>query len=74
MFMPQFIASGALAVLAGCASAADTAQASAGQRGINAFGLELHRQLAKEGGNQFHSPYSISSALAMAWGGARGNT
>lgn len=39
-----------------------------------AFGLDLHRLLAAEGGNVFFSPYSISAALSMAREGARGET
>lgn len=40
----------------------------------NAFAIELYEQLAKEDGNIFLSPYSISTALAMTYAGARGNT
>lgn len=40
----------------------------------NAFAIELYEQLAKEDGNIFFSPYSISTALAMTYAGARGNT
>jgi serpin B len=42
--------------------------------GNNAFGWDLYRQLQGEAGNLFYSPYSISSALAMTWAGARGDT
>ena len=42
--------------------------------GINSFGLDLHRRLAAEGGNVVTSPWSISSALAMTYGGASGGT
>lgn len=38
------------------------------------FALELYRQLQATAGNLFFSPYSISSALAMACAGARENT
>jgi serine protease inhibitor len=40
----------------------------------NAFALDLYRQLRPTSGNLFFSPYSISSALAMTWAGARGET
>lgn len=41
----------------------------------NQFALELYPELSKnEKGNIFYSPYSISSALAMVYEGARGNT
>lgn len=42
--------------------------------GNTAFSLDLFAKLKKEKGNLFLSPYSISTALAMAYGGARGNT
>ena len=40
----------------------------------NTFALALYRELRVAEGNLFFSPYSISSALAMTWTGARGNT
>lgn len=42
--------------------------------GNNAFAFDLYQVLKKEDGNLFYSPYSISEALAMTWGGARGTT
>lgn len=39
-----------------------------------AFAFNLYAQLKGEPGNLFFSPYSISSALAMAWAGANGDT
>jgi serpin B len=39
------------------------------------FALDLYGALAKKGGgNLLFSPYSISTALAMTWAGARGQT
>ncbi len=40
----------------------------------NAFAVDLYRQLKSKEGNLFISPYSISSALAMTYAGARGKT
>lgn len=40
---------------------------------VNAFGLDLHRQMPKEG-NLCLSPYSIQSALGMTYLGASGAT
>ncbi len=42
--------------------------------GNNAFALNLYQLLRKTDGNLFYSPYSISEALAMTYGGARGET
>lgn len=69
-------------LLAGAAAAKDPAPAEQSDEktiaeGNNAFALELYAKLAEPafgGGNLFFSPYSISSALAMAYAGARGQT
>ena len=54
---------------------AATAPIEALAMGTNTFTLTLYRQLlAQEKGNIFFSPISISLALAMAYGGARGET
>ena len=42
--------------------------------GNNRFALQLYQELSPPDGNLFFSPYSISSALAMTYAGARGNT
>lgn len=42
--------------------------------GNNAFALDLYAQLRSTEGNFFFSPYSITTALAMTYAGARGNT
>ena len=42
--------------------------------GNTAFGLDLYTRLAGDKGNLIVSPYSISTALAMTYAGARGQT
>ena len=39
-----------------------------------AFAMDLYHQLASQPGNLFYSPYSISQALAMVYGGAHRQT
>jgi serpin B len=69
-----------LLVLAGlCVSAAPLWAAEprdtvAVVNGGNAFGFDLYGQLRSKPGNLFFSPYSVSAALAMTSGGARGRT
>ena len=38
------------------------------------FAVDLYQQLCSSEGNLFFSPYSISTALAMTYAGARGGT
>jgi serpin B len=40
----------------------------------NEFASDLYQRLCDHPGNQFFSPTSIQTALAMAWAGARGQT
>lgn len=75
-----------LAILAACAIAAafsafgakaspvDGTDIEAVVVGNNSFAFDLYRELAREEGNLFLSPYSISSALAMTYAGAHGET
>ncbi len=42
--------------------------------GNSEFAFDLYQQLRTTDGNIFYSPYSISSALAMTYAGARGDT
>lgn len=42
--------------------------------GNTRFALDLYKELSAEPGNLFYSPYSISSALAMTYAGARTET
>jgi len=43
-------------------------------QGNTDFAIELYQKIRQESGNVFFSPYSISTALAMAFAGARGET
>jgi serpin B len=58
--------------------AKDPAQAEADRpalvEGNNKFALDLYARLRSSRGNAVYSPYSISTALAMAYAGARGQT
>ncbi len=67
---------GPLLALLGTTVGADPAvkEPAAFAKGSNAFGLELYRRLEEGTGNRAFSPASVSAALTMAWGGARGET
>ena len=43
-------------------------------RSGNTFGFDLYQRLRKQPGNLVISPASLTTALAMTWGGARGET
>jgi serpin B len=43
-------------------------------RGSNAFGVDLFRRLGDSSRNAVVSPASVTTGLAMAWGGAQGET
>ena len=49
-------------------------QVSAVVAGNNEFAIDLYSSLSKQEGNLFFSPNSISTALAMTYAGAGGNT
>ena len=49
------------------------AEYASGEQGT-AFALRMFQAANKQGENLFFSPYSISTALSMVYGGARGNT
>src|SRR5687767_6694679 len=40
----------------------------------NAFAISLYQELQKKPGNVFFSPFSVSSALSMTYGGANQDT
>ena len=56
------------------AAAVPAAELSAIAASSNAFGFDLYAQLSTKPGNLVISPASISTALAMTWGGAKGDT
>jgi serine protease inhibitor len=65
--------------LAAHAPGAETTPVAAADRtaaveGDNAFAVALYGQLRNQSGNLFFSPESISTALAMAYAGAHGDT
>ncbi len=43
-------------------------------KAANAFAIDLYKAVRKPEGNLIFSPYSVSTALAMAYAGARGKT
>jgi serine protease inhibitor len=55
-------------------TAADKSNSTLITEGNNKFALELYQKLQSQPGNLFLSPYSISTALAMTYAGARGET
>jgi serpin B len=58
----------------GFARAAQPGQTQALVDGNTAFACDLYAQLRNTPGNLFFSPYSVSTALAMTYAGARGDT
>ena len=72
---PSFVAAVfAVGGLVATLSAGEPQKMTALVQGNNAFGLDLYGQLRRPPGNLFLSPHSIATALAMACGGARGDT
>src|ERR1017187_9286768 len=62
------------AVCAAQTSPSATADQAAVVEGNNAFAVALYGQLRSQDGNLFFSPESVSTALAMTYAGARGDT
>ncbi len=54
--------------------AGESARTQSLVEGNTAFALDLYGRLKSNPGNLFFSPYSISTAMAMTYGGARGQT
>jgi serpin B len=63
-----------IAALPTTPSTARAAQENGLAAGNTALAIDLYGQLRDQPGNLFFSPYSISSCLAMAYAGARGET
>jgi serpin B len=65
------VASLAALALSSAILAAQPAESAAIVESNTGFAADLYGKLAQKPGNLFFSPYSISTALAMTWGGAR---
>ena len=74
MFLVGLVLVGLLAAWMGAALGAEAVTKDSVIKGNNEFALDLYGQLREQKGNLFFSPYSISTALAMTYAGARGNT
>ncbi len=74
----SFIAIACFVIQAAACAAQTSTPATVDQtavvEGDNAFAVALYAQLRSRDGNLFFSPQSISTALAMAYAGARGDT
>ncbi|HUT36846.1 MAG TPA: serpin family protein [Planctomycetota bacterium] len=72
------LAFGALCLTLSCSATQEKAPPEAEmplqEKGEHAFALNLYAKLRKPGENLFFSPFSITTALAMTYAGARGNT
>jgi serpin B len=71
LLLPLLAVQAAFAATPPAAPAADQAQAV---KGSNAFAIDLFRELSAQSGNLFFSPESISTAFAMTYAGAHGQT
>src|SRR5688500_6960414 len=71
---PSAASSGSAAPAPPAADPPPPAQAKTFAASSNEVGLEIHRRAAKDPGNLALSPASLTTALVMTWGGARGAT
>lgn len=62
------------AIAAHCFATVEPNDIKAVVKSNNTFGLNMYLKFRDEPGNIFFSPYSISTALAMTYAGARGRT
>ena len=69
-----FVTLALVALLGGAWMSDEKSAGRAVVKGNNAFALDLYAKLSARDGNLFFSPYSISTALAMTYAGARGDT
>lgn len=74
MHRRTLLLSAAAAALSGCASAQTAGGDVGAATASDAFAVGLYRELARTPGNTFVSPYSVSSAFALLYPGARGAT
>ncbi len=72
--IPASDAAGSAVPAAESTLASDTVSASRAVDAINQFALDLYEHFQGEEGNLLLSPVSISTAMAMAYAGARGET
>ncbi len=72
--IPSLVVSMIILLLGSTASPAERPNLQTVVAGNTAFALELYKELRSADGNLFLSPYSISTALAMTYGGARETT
>lgn len=68
----------AVPTISGCrkadSSSANSSEMKSTVEGNTTFALDLYKRLGNQPGNLFFSPYSLSTALAMTYAGARGLT
>ncbi|MDF7800115.1 serpin family protein [Pontiellaceae bacterium B1224] len=74
IFLGMMIATSVASAIDNKPNSGSTAVAFDPAESINQLAIDLYKQTARQEGNLFLSPYSISTAFAMVYGGARGET